>query len=90
MTLKMERLSSMGKHRIRLSGQLRSQDLDEVRAEIERSDPGLTLDLDEIDLVDLDAVHFLNACESQDVEVTNCSAYIREWMLQERLREGKL
>jgi len=45
------------------------------------------MDLDEVDLVDIDAVRFLNACETQDVEVVNCSAYIQEWMFQERARE---
>lgn len=45
------------------------------------------MDLDEVDLVDIDAVRFLNSCEAQDVEVVNCSAYIREWMFQEHARE---
>lgn len=87
MTLRIEPL--LGKHgtRIRLSGELRSEHLDDVRAEIERRDPRVTLDLDEVDLVDVDAVRFLNACEAQDVEVVNCSPYIREWMFQERTRE---
>jgi anti-anti-sigma regulatory factor len=87
MMLKIERLSGKRGTRIRLSGELRSAHLDDVRAEIERGDPRVTLDLDEVDLVDIDAVRFLNACEAQDVEVVNCSAYIREWMFQERARE---
>jgi len=70
-----------------LSGELRSDRLGDVRAEIDRSEPGLTLDLDEVDLVDIAAVRFLNACELQGLQVANCSPYIREWMLQERLRE---
>jgi hypothetical protein len=45
------------------------------------------MDLHEVELVDIDAVRFLNICEAQDVEVVNCSAYIREWMFQERERE---
>jgi hypothetical protein len=42
------------------------------------------LDLEELDLVDLEAVRFLNACESAGVSILHCSAYIRQWMLQER------
>jgi hypothetical protein len=45
------------------------------------------LDLDEVNLVDIDAVRFLNSCEAQGVEVVNCLPYTREWMFQERARE---
>ena len=89
MTLKIGRLAGNRGTRIRLSGELRSEQLDSVRAEIERGDPRVTLDLDEVDLVDIDAVRFLNACEAKDVEVVNCSPYIREWMFQERARQNK-
>jgi hypothetical protein len=83
MTLKIEPFSGKGGIRIRLSGELRSEHLDQVRAEVRRTDRRTALDLDEVDLVDVDAVRFLNACEAQGVEVVNCSAYIREWMSQE-------
>ena len=65
MTLKIERFSGNRGTRIRLSGELRSEQLDEVRAEIERSGPRVTMDLDEVDLVDFDAVRFLNICEAR-------------------------
>lgn len=87
MTLKIERFSMKGGTRIRLSGEFRSEHLAEVRAEIERCEPPVTLDLDEVDLVDVDAIRFLNACEGEGVEVLNCSFYIREWMFQEQARE---
>jgi hypothetical protein len=87
MTLRIERFSVKRGTRIRLSGELRSEQLGDVRAEIERGGPRVTMDLDEVDLVDIDAVRFLNACEAQDVELVNCSAYIREWMFQELARE---
>jgi hypothetical protein len=44
----------------------------------------VTLDLDELILVDVDAVRFLNACGAQGVKVVNCSRYLREWMHRER------
>jgi hypothetical protein len=47
----------------------------------------VVLDLGEVDLVDIDAVRFLNACESVGVSILHCSPYIREWMLQERRRQ---
>jgi anti-anti-sigma regulatory factor len=84
MTLKIERFSRKRGTRIRLSGELRSEQLDDLRAEIQQGGPQVTLDLDEVDLVDIDAVRFLRTCEVGGVKVVNCSAYIREWMNQER------
>ena len=46
----------------------------------------VTLDLEELDLVDVEGVRFLNECESAGVSIRHCSAYIKEWMLQERRR----
>jgi hypothetical protein len=83
MTLKIERISDKGGTRIRLSGQFRAERLDQVRAEIECGVP-VALDLEEVDLVDVEAVRFLNACRSKGIGMLNCSAYIREWMSRER------
>jgi len=88
MTLKIERLSMEHGTRIRLSGELRCEQLSELRTEIKRDGQQVTLDLDELDLVDIHAVRFLNACEAQNVKVINCGSYIREWMFQERAREN--
>jgi hypothetical protein len=83
MTLKIERISSKGGTRIRMSGELRSDYLDQVKAEIERG-ATIALDLEEVDLVDVESVRFLNARESEGISVLHCSPYIREWMLRER------
>ena len=84
MTLKIERICGKRRTRIRLSGELRSEHLDQVKAEIERGGPRITLDLEEVDLVDVDGVRFLNASEAGGISVLRCSPYIREWMLRER------
>jgi hypothetical protein len=86
MTLKIERISGKRRTRIRLSGAFRSEHRDQVKAEIERGGPRIALDLEEVDLVDVEGVRFLNACESAGVSILHCSPYIREWMLQERSR----
>ena len=88
MTLKIERISGKSRTRIRLSGELRCADLDQVRAEIVRGGPRVALDLEEVDLVDLKAVRFLNACHEEGIAVLHSRPYIREWMLRERA-EGK-
>ncbi len=85
MTLRIEPV----KGRIRLSGEFRTGDLDQVKTEIERCPSPIVLDLEELDLIDLQGVRFLNACESAGISILHCSAYIREWMLQERGRPNE-
>jgi len=70
-----------------MSGEFRSEHLDQVKAEIELCESPAVLDLEELDLVDVEGVRFLNACESAGVSILHCSPYIREWMLQERGRQ---
>src|ERR1700740_1394767 len=82
MTLKIERIRS----RIRLSGEFRYEQLDQVKAQIELCESPPVLDLEEFNLVDVEAVRFLNACEAMGVSVSRCSPYIRQWMLRERSR----
>ncbi len=84
MTLKIERTFGARETRIRLSGQLRSEHLGQLKSEIERGGPNVELDLEEVDLVDVEGVRFLNACESAGVTVLRCLSYVREWMQRER------
>ena len=83
MTLRIEQV----KGRIRLSGEFRFGHLDTVKTEIERCESPIVLDLEELNLIDLEGVRFLNACEAKGVSILHCSPYIREWMLQERGRQ---
>lgn len=87
MTLRIERFGTEHRTRLRLSGELRFEQLKDLRTEMDRSSTRVTLDLDELDLVDVAAVRFLNACEAQNAEIVNCAPFIREWMLQERASE---
>jgi len=63
MTLKIRQVAGKREIRICLSGQLRSEHLDQLKCEVERGGPRVTLDLEELDLVDVEGVRFLNACE---------------------------
>ena len=89
MTLKIRPVAGERGIRICLSGQLRSEHIDQLKSEVERGGASVTLELEEVDLVDIEGVRFLNACESAGVSILNCSPYIREWMLQERSRPKK-
>ena len=84
MTLRIDCISSPRKTRIRLSGQLRSEHLSQVKSEVEGAEQPVVLDLEEVDLVDIDGVRFLNECESAGIPVFQCSSYVREWMQRER------
>ena len=90
MTLKLKRTCEKHGTRIRLSGELRYPHLVEVHAEIEKARQPATLDLDEVEVVDIDGIRLLNECKDRGIRVVNCSPYIREWMLQEkRTHQGK-
>src|SRR5712664_3496810 len=82
MTLRIDRL----RKRIRLSGEFRSEHVHQVKAEMDQCGTRSVLDMEEVDLVDVEAIHFLNSCEARGVSVLNASAYIRAWMVQERER----
>ncbi len=75
--------------RIRLIGELRSEHLEQLQTEIERGGIRVSLDLEEVDLVDVEGVRFLNACRASGVSVLHCSPYIREWMSRERAEATK-
>jgi hypothetical protein len=82
MTLKIERFRA----RVRLSGELRSEHLGQVKTELQKCGASAVLDLEEVNLADVDGVRFLNACEAKGISVLHCSPYISEWMLRERSR----
>ena len=89
MTLRIRSVADKSEIRICLSGQLRSEHLEQLKSEVERSGTNVTLDLEELDLVDIEGVRFLNACGSAGVSIVHCSPYVREWMLQERGRQNE-
>jgi hypothetical protein len=89
LTLKIERIGEKHGTRISLSGELRSECLDAVRAEISSATPPVVLDLGEVNLVDIDGVRWLSACQRQGIRVEDCQPYIREWMYQETLGDER-
>ena len=82
MTLRIDRVEGC----VRLSGNFRSVHVHQVKAELDRCRSPVALDLEEVGLADVEAIHFLNSCEARGVSVLNASACIRAWMVQERER----
>ena len=88
MTFKIERTHSRQVTTIRLVGRLGSECLKELKRQIESGGPQLMLDLADVELVDVEVVRFLNACQNEGAVIANASPYIREWMLRESKTGG--
>ena len=65
-------------------GRIESNDLPELKRLIESHDPPVILDLKGVRLVDRDGVTFLANFETDNGRITNCPAYVREWIRRER------
>jgi hypothetical protein len=87
MTLKIEKAADRHKTIIRLSGQLQSEHLDELKMQVDGEQLPIALDLEGVTLVDIEVVRFLNVCRKNGVELLHCWPYIWEWMIRENARE---
>jgi anti-anti-sigma regulatory factor len=88
-TLKIEKTLGENGTIIKLIGRIRAEHLSELNAQITACVPKIVLELGEVSLVDADAVRFLGSCESEGIQLLNCSAYIREWIVRERETPNK-
>jgi hypothetical protein len=88
--LKIQRSTNAGHVRLALSGRIEKQHLAELQRVIEEDAcrHGITLDLQEVRLVDRDVVGFLARWESAGIQLENCPAYVREWITIERAPPG--
>jgi anti-anti-sigma regulatory factor len=84
MTLKIEKYSDGYNTTIRLIGRMRAEHLPELEKQTRESGTRIVLDLEELNLVDVEAVRFLGSCEVAGVTLVNCSPYICDWIGKER------
>ncbi len=65
-----------------LSGRIEEARVPELQDLLESEAEGvdITLDLEEVKLVDREAVRFLAACEARGIKLQSCPSYIREWI----------
>ena len=84
MTLKIEKYWDGHRTNIRLIGRMRAEHLPELEKQIRESESKIALDLENLNLVDVEAVRFLGSCEAAGVTLLNCSPYIRDWIGKER------
>jgi anti-anti-sigma regulatory factor len=71
---------------LKISGRMDVENVADVKMSLESEVDGRrrVLDLQDLTLVDRDAVKFLAECETDGVQLINCPAYIREWIARER------
>jgi hypothetical protein len=86
--LKIERKSEGKTTIISLIGRIRSEDLDELKAQMDDKSERTILDLDDVTLVDAAVIRFLSSSEREGVTPVHCPPNVREWIGRERV-EGE-
>jgi hypothetical protein len=86
MTLKIQRSIERRSVVFILTGRIQAGQVSDLETLLrsESSDRDIALDLRHVKLVDRDAVQFLASREATGTELRNCSAYVREWIAQEK------
>jgi anti-anti-sigma regulatory factor len=86
MTLRIQRSVERELVVFNLTGRIQAEQVPELLALLrsESSAHGIVLDLEQVKLVDRDAVLFLALTETVGARLRNCSAYIRKWINQEK------
>ena len=84
MTLRIERDFDGHRTTIRLIGHVTAQHLADLQQMIAEGGPKVALNLEEVDLVDVEVVRFLETCQTGGVRFDDCPQYIKEWMARER------
>src|SRR4051794_15766832 len=88
--LKIQRSSSPGVI-FSLSGRIEIEDVAELQRlfSLEAAGQDIALGLQDVMLVDGDAVKFVGRCEAEKIKLENCPPYIREWIDGERRRSNR-
>jgi hypothetical protein len=89
MTLKIETHFDGNKLTIRLTGRMKEECLEDLKALLHDATPGAILNLGDVSLVGVEVVRFLANCESAGIELIDCSPYIRDWINRELNRTKK-
>jgi hypothetical protein len=85
MTLRIDRYVTGNQLVVHLTGNMRVEHLDELKAEIAAAaGEDVALDVGELSLVCVEGIRYLNACQDTGIPIINPSPYISEWMTLER------
>jgi anti-anti-sigma regulatory factor len=89
MVMRVETVATDWRTILMLIGRIASPDVQELKEQITQARQPVTLDLHEVQLVDLDAVRFLAAAEHKGIELRGLLPYVREWVHLEKCRLGE-
>jgi hypothetical protein len=84
MTFRVDRLIEEDVTVLRLSGRIKAEELDVLRAAVEEESGAVAIDLKDVGLIDGDTVRFLAIIEANGGALRNCPAFIREWVNREQ------
>jgi hypothetical protein len=85
-TLRIEKDSDGQTTTLRLIGRMRREHIEELKVQIKAGGTSVTLDLNEVSLVDLEVIRFLATCQTEGISLVHCSRYIKNWIVKERFR----
>jgi hypothetical protein len=83
MVLRIEEVPADSGPVLRLIGRISSPDVQRLKARMVEAPRPVALDLEQVWLVDLDAVHFLAEARRRGIELLQLPPYVREWILLE-------
>ena len=80
--LRIARTEAQGRTIFAISGRIEEGDVPELQKLFhgDLQSESITLDLQELQLVDRHVVRFLAACEAHGIQLRNCPTYVRQWM----------
>lgn len=86
MTLRIQRSVERESVVFTLTGRIRGEHVPELLTLLASEQPSrnVLVDLKHVKLVDRDAVRFLAQSEADGTRLRNCSAFVREWITQEK------
>jgi hypothetical protein len=69
-----------------LSGRIETQAIAELKRlfKLQSDCRNIVLDLKDVGVIDRDVMRFFVGCETDGVQLENCTPYIREWMEREK------
>ncbi|MGD0125132.1 MAG: hypothetical protein ABSF46_07240 [Terriglobia bacterium] len=77
---------------LNISGRIVAEELSELEKAVQSETTGpqkVELDLEQVSLVDQQAVTFFARCEAAGTQLRNCLPYIREWIARESVRQNR-
>ena len=89
MVLRIDEVPNDSETILELIGRISSPDVQVLKAKIALTEKPVSLDLEQVCLVDLDAVHFLATAEKKGIALRNVPHYVRAWILLEKTRVGE-